>query len=48
MDVNVEPFRVDYYLSMPLEEELGIKVRDGKLEIKRCGMITGSTRSAIV
>src|SRR5262245_42504159 len=36
MDATIEPFRVDYYLSMPLEEELGIKVRDGKLEIKRC------------
>jgi hypothetical protein len=35
MDATIEPFRLDYYLSMPLEEELGIKVRDGKLEIKR-------------
>jgi len=35
MDATIEPFRVDYYLSMPFEEELGIKVRDGKLEIKR-------------
>jgi hypothetical protein len=34
-EATVEPFRVDYYLSMPLEEELGIKVRDGRLEIKR-------------
>ena len=36
MHARVEPFRMDYYLSMPLEEWLGIKVRDGKLEIKRC------------
>jgi hypothetical protein len=36
MHARVEPFRMDFYLSMPLEEWLGIKVRDGKLEIKRC------------
>jgi hypothetical protein len=41
MGVRVEPFRVDYYLSIPLEEELGIKVRGGQLEIKRCVHVDG-------
>ena len=30
-----QPVRTDYYLKMPGEESLGIKIRDGRIEIKQ-------------